>query len=1168
MEQNQEKISLKAAMKLLGGSGRRLACSGLAGSEKAYFVAEVYQREPRPLCVVLNSTSQAEAFIQDLRFFLEKNDATILYFPPYNVFSGRFLSYQNEAAAQRIQTLYRLVENRSAPIVVTTVGGLLMRLIPKRKLCDYAELVMADEEIDRGDLIEKLVSGGYSRSALVEEPGEFSIRGGIIDVFTPFYPEPLRMELEGDRIDSLRFFSPVSQRTTQRVSEAIIIPAGEAVVEKVRLPQIINRIREQAAEQELPVTPIRAFIKTVKNDQTWPGIEHMLPLIYAEPGILFDYLAAETLFVLSEPQALEAAAAELKAQAEESYQTALEEARPAVEPGRLYLSWPEAYENFLKNRVVAIKMLPVSGPGSDDEKQIDFSVNDNSDLELALKQHKGQERPLSPLAEGITTYLGSGWRTLLVCKNRTQGERLISLLKPYQIRPVVIEKFTDMTIEKGRVYICRGQLSSGFAWPDQALAVITETEIFGAIQHRRMRTSKRILAQRLPLEALKKGDFVVHSEHGIGLYQGLAKLKLDGSENDFILIQYKDNDKLYLPVDRLSMVQKYNGVENVAPMLDKMGSTSWARAKERVKKSVEKIAGELLKIYAERKVSKGFAFSEPDGYFQDFEAGFPYEETGDQASTIQDVLADMRKPTPMDRLVCGDVGYGKTEVALRAAFVAVYNGKQVAVLVPTTVLAEQHFATFSNRFQNYPVNIACLSRFRPQSRQRAIVSDLKDGKIDIVIGTHRLLQKDIFFKELGLVVLDEEQRFGVRHKEKLKKIRRTVDILALTATPIPRTLYMSLTGIRDISIISTPPEHRHPIITYVSEFDAAVIRQAIRNELDRGGQLFFVNNNIKRIQSMADYLQRLVPELRLDIAHGRMEEDELENVMLKFVKREIDMLVCTTIIESGLDIPSANTILVNRADKFGLAQMYQLRGRVGRADEQAFAYLFIPRQSVLGNDAQKRLRILMEHSDLGSGFQIAMSDLKIRGGGTILGPSQSGHIAAVGYEMFLKLMESAVSELKGEAVYEDLEPEINIQMSAFIPEAYIADIDQRLAAYRRLAKMADPGEVDDFRRELEDRYGSLPAETSNLFLKIGLKVLAIRAGVKKLDLNGRRLSLSFSEVHQQNPQGIVAVIHNHKNYFQFTPQHVLKATLAKKAPGGTILEIKNILKEITQHVNP
>ncbi len=615
------------------------------------------------------------------------------------------------------------------------------------------------------------------------------------------------------------------------------------------------------------------------------------------------------------------------------------------------------------------------------------------------------------------------------------------------------------------------------------------------------------------------------------------------------------------------MVQKYMGVESIEPVLDRLGGTSWSRVKERVKKSVERIAGELLKLYAERKVGKGYAFSETGGYLQDFEAGFPFEETEDQIKAIEAVLDDMAEPTPMDRLICGDVGYGKTEVALRASFVAVNNGKQVAILVPTTVLAEQHYASFSNRFQNYPVNIACLSRFRSQREQRGIINDLKNGKIDIVVGTHRLLQRDVFFKDLGLVVLDEEQRFGVKHKEKLKKIKSAVDVLALTATPIPRTLYMSLMGIRDISIISTPPEHRHPIMTYISEFDDALIRAAIKKELSRNGQLFFVHNSIERIESVANYLQRLVPEVRLDVAHGRLNEHELEKVMLKFVRKKIDMLVCTTIIESGLDIPSANTILVNRADKFGLAQIYQLRGRVGRADEQAYAYLFIPAESSLGKDAQKRLKVLMEHSDLGSGFQIAMNDLKIRGGGTILGPSQSGHIVAVGYEMFLKLMESTMSELKGEPVYENLEPEINVKMSAFIPEAYISDIDQRLTAYRRLAKTTDIKEMDDLKLEMQDRYGKLPVETSNLLLKIMLKVLCIQAGVNKIDLHDHQLSMCFSEVHQKNPLGIVDLIHEKKGRYQFTPEHVLKVTLAEKNTKGAMAEIKNILKDITQHVN-
>ncbi len=617
----------------------------------------------------------------------------------------------------------------------------------------------------------------------------------------------------------------------------------------------------------------------------------------------------------------------------------------------------------------------------------------------------------------------------------------------------------------------------------------------------------------------------------------------------------------------MGVVQKYMGVDGIVPVLDTLGGKSWERVKARVKKSAEKIAGELLKLYARRNVEQGFAFSPLDSYVKEFEAGFAYEETADQLKAIEDVINDMQKPTPMDRLVCGDVGYGKTEVALRASFLTVNDGKQVALLVPTTILAEQHYATFCSRFEQYPVNVACLSRFRPPREQRAIIDDLKTGKIDIVIGTHRLVQKDVAFNDLGLLVLDEEQRFGVKHKEKLKRLKNTVDVLALTATPIPRTLHLSLVGVRDISIMSTPPEYRKSIITYISEFDDVLIAEAIRKELRRQGQIFFVHNNIQSIDRIAGKLKRLVPEVRLDVAHGRLAENELEQVMFLFMNKEIDMLVCTTIIESGLDIASANTIIVNRADRFGLAQMYQLRGRVGRADEQAYAYLLIPHESLLGKDAQKRLKVLMEHRDLGAGFQIAMSDLKIRGGGTILGASQSGHIAAVGYDMFLKLMESAVAEVKGETRVEPLEPEINVNLSAFLAESYIPDIDQRMSAYRRLARMTELQQIGDFKSELVDRFGSLPAEASNLILKIVLKVLAKKAGVSQLDLTGKKLIIHFSESHQRNPAAMVEMIIAAPKRFELSPEYVLKARLEARNLNTQLAEAKILLKEIAQRVN-
>ncbi|WP_246514877.1 transcription-repair coupling factor [Desulfonema limicola] len=760
------------------------------------------------------------------------------------------------------------------------------------------------------------------------------------------------------------------------------------------------------------------------------------------------------------------------------------------------------------------------------------------------------------------------YAVLLVCSTQAQADHLASILASYGIEVLKIDGFFDIQRAKGMVYICEGQLSAGFVWPEASLSIITEAEIFGKKRAGKIRRKHQVRSELLTFEDLNIGDLVVHDEHGIGRYEGLSTLKLNGTSNDFLLIVYKDGDKLYLPVERMGMAQKYMGVDGIEPVLDKMGGASWGKVREKVKKSVEKIAGELLKLYAERRVKEGFAFKISDSDFHEFEAGFQYEETPDQLKAIDDVLYDMAQPEPMDRLVCGDVGYGKTEVALRASFAVVNNNKQAAILVPTTVLAEQHYETFSSRYENYPVKVSCLSRFRSIKEQQTIVEGLKTGEIDIVIGTHRLLQKDISFKDLGLIVLDEEQRFGVKHKEKLKKLRSSVDVLALTATPIPRTLHLSLMGIRDISIISTPPEQRHPIITYISEFDESIIIEALRKELKRNGQIFFVHNNINTIKKTASHLKTLVPEIRVAMAHGRMNEDELEQVMFRFMNKEIDLLVCTTIIESGLDVPAANTIIVNRADRFGLAQIYQLRGRVGRAGEQAYAYLFIPNESVLTKDAQKRLKVLMEHSDLGSGFQIAMSDLKIRGGGTILGASQSGHIAAVGYDMFLKLMEDAVSHIKGEPAIEHLSPEINISLSAFISEDYIPDISQRLTTYRRLSKMNTLKEIASFKSELIDRFGPLTDETANLLLKIMLRVLAVNAGVKRLDITENKLLLYFSESHQKNPFGIVDMIVSEKERFEFTTDHVLKVKLIDQKKAGSVLaQTKNILKEITQRVN-
>jgi transcription-repair coupling factor (superfamily II helicase) len=1127
-----------------------------------------------PMLVVVASMEEGQRLADDLRFFSQRQGLPVLFFPAYHLLPFKFLSYHNETASERIRVLYRLLTEEAPCIVVAPVQALVQKLLPRQELSQYAELVQEAEEIDRERLITKLISGGYLRTAIVEEPGDFSVRGGIVDVFSPLYSDPLRLELDGDRVESLRFFAPGDQRRLHSVSEAVLLPAREAILAPGAIPEILNRIRLQAAELDVPVGQVRQITMHLARQEGFPGIESLLPLIYPRLEPLEDYLPRDTRVVLASPDLLDSTAREFAEQAQNHYLASRESRRLCVAPESLYLSWEDVRRRLRARAPLVFKMLDVieagGARGPDDARGVQTGIQTNRELSSALRQPRAKEQLLMPLVDWIQNQQRLGWRVRVACPTQSLAERLVSLLRPYGLSFARTEGFSAEEPDAGLPTICLGRISNGFVWPAERLAVVSAEEIFGVRQLRRVKPGEaaaRARSRLFDLQELKRGDLVVHADHGIGQYDGLRKLAVDGVRNEFLVLVYLGGDKLYLPVDRMGMIQKYMGVEGHSPSLDRMGGRSWERMKARVKRSAEKMAGELLRLYAQRRVESGFQFQPVDSYLRDFETGFAYEETPDQLKAIDQVVEDMQQAVPMDRLVCGDVGYGKTEVALRAAFMAVNNAKQVAVLVPTTILAEQHYATFRNRFQRYPVNIACLSRFRSRPEQQAIVAGLKSGSVDIVIGTHRLIQKDIAFKDLGLLVLDEEQRFGVRHKEKLKRLRSAVDVLALTATPIPRTLHLSLTGIRDISLIQTPPEYRKAIMTYISEFDDDVISEAIRREMRRQGQIFFVHNHIDGIHRMARKLQELVPEVRLDVAHGQMAEEELERVMYRFVNREIDLLVCTTIIESGLDIATANTIIVNRADCFGLAQMYQLRGRVGRADEQAYAYLLIPDESLLTADARKRLKVLMEHSDLGSGFHIAMNDLEIRGGGTILGASQSGHIAAVGYEMFLQLMEDAIADLKGEPSVRPLDPEINIQLSAYFSESYIPDIDQRMMLYRRLARMEDLQEIGDIRAELADRFGPLPEEATHLLFKIMLKVLARRAGVSRLDLKDQKLALVFSETHTKNASALAGLILGDPDQFELSPDGVLKAKLTQQGTVGQLAQAKNILQAIGQRVN-
>ena len=1121
----------------------------------------LYDKLNRPLFVVCAGHKEAEILAEDIRFFSGSADVPIITFPSYDILPFKAVAYHPQTACKRIESLYRMLTDDKSPIIITTITALLQKVIPRQTMSGFAEYIVAGAEIDREELVGKLIQGGFQETTLVEDPGDFTIRGGLIDIFPPLYTDPVRIEFFGDTVESIRMFSATDQRSLKPISDVTLLPATETVLDPSEIDHIADRVRKQGEALEMPGLRIEEIIEKLERLDQFPGIGGLISLIFPSLDTLFDYLPKETLPVLVDPGTIERLAFDTEEGITRSYLSARNDGKLCVEPEELYLNWSKV-QTMLNRRVhLAFRLMPVTDNADNIDATCNINVETNEAFIQQLRSRRKPEELLRPLVDWLDRVRENGLDAYIICRTTKQAQRIEELLFPYGVRFQLLQTFKEHGNDSSEPAICLGEVSSGFIWGHAGLAIITEVEIFGARRRLPKASRKESSARWVTFEDLKTEDLVVHVEHGIGRYNGLVKLEVADIANDFLVIEYRGGDRLYVPVDRMNCVQKYVGVDGIASRLDKMGGKSWERVKERIKKSIQKMAGKLLKLYAWRKAQKGHAFSPPDRYFRDFEDTFEYAETPDQARAIEDVMADMESDVPMDRLVCGDVGYGKTEIALRAAFKSVWDQKQVAFLVPTTVLAEQHFQTFKKRFEPYPVVIETLSRFRSPTQQRSVVRKLKEGKVDVVIGTHRLLQKDIAFNNLGILIIDEEQRFGVAHKERLKHLRRSVDVLALTATPIPRTLHMSLMGTRDLSLIATPPEYRYSIKTYICQFDDTVVAEAIHRELQRDGQIFFVHNNIRTIWGVARHLEGLVPGLRVGVAHGRLGDEELEDVMLNFLRREIDVLVCTSIIESGLDFPSANTILINRADRFGLAQIYQLRGRVGRADEQAYAYLFIPHESALTKDAQKRLKVLMEHSDLGAGFQIAMSDLQIRGGGTILGPSQSGKIASVGYEMYLQLMERTMSEMKGESVEPDVEPEIKVNLSAYIPETYISDIDQRLVSYKRLARMNETSEVAEFQEELRDRFGPLPDSARVLLDKIIFKVLCKKLGIQRLDLADKRLVLSFSRDCRMSPEQIADLIQRDPGRFRLTPDGVLKVSM----PSGSadpLEETKKVLQDM------
>jgi transcription-repair coupling factor (superfamily II helicase) len=1134
--------------------------TGLTGAARAFFLAGLLNDLDRSSLIVLPQAKEVNRFYRELGFFLPEshdlsdpderrlsNERRLFDFPIYDISPLAGLSPHGDVIGRRLEALYRLTAEKN-PIVVTSIETIFLKILPKEAMVKAIDFLEVQEEVLREDLLRGLEAKGYLRSSLVEERGDYSVRGGVIDIFPPIYTEPIRLEFWGDRIESIRHFDPLSQRSLKHMKEIVLLPANEIIMgnENIERARSMGRLPMQSAE-----------------GGAFPGQEAWLNHFYSRLDTLLDYFPADGVLFLIDPFRLDEQAnrfIEKFVKNTERYRLeAAERESLFPETDGILASRETIEKDFARHQQVGFSELSLEEDEAPSHVlHINAAFKIEEDLELQLTG-KGR-RSLAPLAEKISAWLNLGSRVVLVCRTEQQAHRLGEILRNYEVRvDEVVGHWGGVSEDKG-LSICLGRLSKGFSWPELGIYVVCEDEIFGPKRSLSRRRAGDERLGRTTFGQLKEGDLVVHQDHGIGRYGGLVKMEIEQKINDFVIIDYAENDRLYIPADRISVIEKYIGADEQNPKLDRLGGRSWDLAKQKAKKSIMEIARQLVEIYAIRKHHKGYTFSRPDNEYREFEATFEHEETPDQIKTIDEVLSDMESERPMDRLVCGDVGFGKTEVAIRAAFMAVRDGKQVALLVPTTVLAEQHNETFKKRMKPYQIEVGILSRFKSKALQKETVAKVRSGKIDILIGTHRLLQKDIGFKDLGLLISDEEQRFGVKQKEKLKKYRALVDVLALTATPIPRTFHLSLMGIRDLSIIETPPEDRLAIQTHLSHYDEPTIVHAIETELERGGQVFFVHNRVQTIDNMAARLKQLVPNAIFGIAHGQMKEKDLEDTMFRFLQKEINVLVCTTIIESGLDIPSANTIIINNADRFGLSQIYQLRGRVGRADESAHAYLLLSKTSELTRDAEKRLRALMDFSQLGAGIHLAMHDLKIRGGGNILGFSQSGHISAIGYELYMRLIEQSIAELKGEEWHEEINPEININIPAFLPPNYISDMDVRLNLYRRLSFIREESELKAMVEEMEDRFGKSPPEVASLIKVMSVRLLLKKIGINKLDVSDDGMILTFSPETKLDPEKVIQWFGNRPERYRFLSDRKLKVATATEKPLEALIHGKRVLE--------
>jgi transcription-repair coupling factor (superfamily II helicase) len=1106
-----------------GESAVPVNITGPSDSQKAHICHALCRHSGRKGIFVAFNEMQARKLYEDFAFFLGEE---VLFYPTKEIMLYDVEAKSNDAVYQRLVVLDRLIRD-DLTFVVTSVEALSHKLIEPELLRKNTLEIGYDSRIDLEDLVRSMVMMAYERVDSVERHGQFAVRGGIVDIFSIDSDSAFRIELFGDEVDSIRQFDVNTQRSTGRIESVRVLPAREMIYDFEKKGELIGKIKkdlEQAGKKNHSLAQkVHSDLELFKEVSYFPGIDRYIPYIADGSTFLADYAKEDVLIFLDEPARQKQRIDNLLLEHDELCKGLLEKGQLLPQSRRMYFDFEELFSKLEKKKVFYLSTIHADN----------LTAKNAKVYNIPCRQMGSFQGNLDMLCDSLKSWKQSGNRVLVLSGTRGRGERLRETLDSRGIEAVYMDAVSTQ-VQPGQVIITHGSLHKGFEYPTIGFVTVSDKEVFGQ-DRKPAKTSGKHKGRPISLfSELNIGDHVVHQAHGIGQYVGIEKLSVEGVKRDYLKIRYQEGAFLYIPTNQLDLIQKYIGTEGKQPKLNKLGGTDWLKTKNRVKESLRELAEELIKLYAQRQALKGYQYSKDTVWQRQFEEQFPYEETEDQLKCIQEIKEDMELGKLMDRLLCGDVGYGKTEVAIRAIFKAAMDGKQVAYLVPTTVLAQQQYNSFAERLKDFPVTVEVISRFRSPAEQKRILKDVKSGNVDILVGTHRLLQKDIHFKDLGLLVIDEEQRFGVTHKERLKNLTPGVGVLTLTATPIPRTLHMSLVGIRDISVIEDPPEERYPVQTYVMEYNRDVIKDAIIRELGRKGQVFYLYNRVRTIDIRASEIQAMVPDARVAVAHGQMDERQLEDIMLSFIKGEFDVLVCTTIIESGLDMPNVNTIIVEDADRMGLAQLYQLRGRVGRSNRLAYAYITYKKDKIVAEIAEKRLQAIKEFTELGSGFKIAMRDMEIRGAGNLLGPEQHGHMESVGYDMYCRLLDEAVSELKGEPLKkEEAEITIDINISAYIDDSYIGVEGKKIEMYKKIASIRDAQDAMDIEDELTDRYGELPEPVRNLMGIALIKALAASLGFTSVSEKNDTVTFQLASVKNINFQAIGRAADKYKRQLLF-----------------------------------